>query len=93
MASARHLVFDKWSVPKSQKYTLGRTHYSDLTVPTTFETPTTFEHTKNVPTTFDKNLFFNTYVYLFIEKQKTAANCDCENRRRLCLDLAINLGF
>ena len=26
--------------------------------PTTFEMPTTFEHTKSLPTTFEKNPFF-----------------------------------
>ena len=52
MASVRHLVVGKLSVPKPQKYTLGHTQtwpYLPL-----LQMPTTFEHTKNLPTTFDK---------------------------------------
>ena len=52
MASARHLVFDKLSVPKSQKYTLDRTQ-TRLYLPL-LKMPTTFEYTINLPTNFDK---------------------------------------
>ena len=53
-----HIVFDKLSAPKYQKYMALLLHawpYSDLTVPTTFEMPATAEHTKNAPATVDKN--------------------------------------
>ena len=53
IASVRHRVFDKLSVPKSQKHSLDNTQ-TWLYLPH-LQMPTIFEHTAILPTTVDKN--------------------------------------